>query len=164
MIKALYPGSFDPVTNGHLDVVIRAANLFDEVIVAVYDTPSKRLLFSTEERVGLFRRAASHLLNVSVVPYSGLTVDFAHEIGAKAILRGLRMGSDFEYELQLALMNRKLAPGIETVCLMTTAEYQYVSSSLLKEAVSMKGNVKGLVPPHVLEALQEKYGLTARQA
>ncbi|MBI4329115.1 MAG: pantetheine-phosphate adenylyltransferase [Chloroflexi bacterium] len=164
MIKALYPGSFDPVTNGHLDVVTRAANLFDEVVVAVYDTPSKSLLFSTEERVDLFRRAAANLLNVSVVPYSGLTVDFAHKIAAKAILRGLRMGSDFEYELQLALMNRKLAPGIETVCLMTTAEYQYVSSSLLKEAVSMKGNVKGLVPPHVLEALQEKYGLTARQA
>lgn len=157
MTKAIYPGTFDPVTNGHLDIAARASSLFEEVIVCVYDTPSKTLLFTTQERVALFQEAVAHLKNVRVTPYTGLTVVLARQLGARAIVRGLRSGTDFAYEFELALMNRQLDSEIEVVCLMTSAEYQFVSASLLKEAASLGGDVERLIPPHVAVALRRKY-------
>ena len=156
MVKALYPGSFDPVTNGHVDIVNRSSRLFKELVVAVYDAPPKKLLFTTEERVDLVRRAVSHLHNVSVTTYKGLTVELAKQLGASVMVRGLRMGADFEYEFEMALMNKKLGPDIEVVCLMSSLEYQFLSSSLLKEAAQLGGNVNGLVPDHVAKALLAK--------
>ncbi|MFQ5859996.1 MAG: pantetheine-phosphate adenylyltransferase [Dehalococcoidia bacterium] len=161
MARAMYPGSFDPVTLGHLDIVARAAALFDQIVVAVYGTPAKDLMFPVEERVRLFREAASHIPNVEVVPFTGLAVEAARNFGCKALIRGLRMGSDFEYEFEMTLMNKRLAPDIEVVCFMTSLEYQFISSSLLKEVAQLGGDVEGLVPPNVAEALRERLGLTA---
>lgn len=157
MTTAIYPGSFDPVTNGHLDIADRAAALFDKLIICVYDVPQKHLLFSTEERVDLMKKAVNHLPNVQVVPYSGLTVNFARQMNAKVLVRGLRMSSDFEREFEMALMNNKLAEDIELVCLMTRLEYQFISSSLLKEACQLGGDITNLVPDHVAVALTEKF-------
>ena len=157
MTAAIYPGSFDPVTNGHLDIASRAAKLFDELIICVYDVPQKHLMFSTRERVDLVKKAVAKLPNVKVVPYNGLTVDFARKMKAKVIVRGLRMSSDFEREFEMALMNKKLGPDIELVCLMTNLEYQFLSSSLLKEACELGGNIDSLVPGHVAIALKKKF-------
>jgi pantetheine-phosphate adenylyltransferase len=157
MVTALYPGSFDPVTVGHLDITSRAAKLFDEVVVAVYDTPSKSLLFTTDERVALFEQACGHLLNVRVVKYSGLTVRFAREIGAGVIVRGLRSGYDFEYEFEMAFMNSKLEPEVDLVCFMTSQDYVFVSASLLKEVARLGGDIREMVPPNVAEALYSKF-------
>ena len=157
MVISLYPGSFDPVTVGHLDIASRASKLFDEVIVGVYDTPSKGLLFSTSERVALFEQACSHLSNVKVVKYSGLTVRFAKEIGAGVVVRGLRSGYDFEYEFEMAFMNRKLEPDVDLVCFMTSQDYVFVSASLLKEVARLGGNIGEMVPPNVAEALYSKF-------
>jgi len=154
---ALYPGSFDPVTNGHIDIAARAANLFEKVIIGVYDTPPKRLLFETEERERMMREALGKYPNIEVRLYSGLTVDFARQVGAQVIVRGLRANSDFEAEFAMALMNKKNAPDIETVCLMTSNEYVFLSSSLLKEVAALGGEIHNLVPPHVAEALRRKY-------
>jgi len=154
---ALYPGSFDPVTMGHVDIAERAANLFEKVIVAVYDEPPKRLLFNTEERVDLMQRALAHLSNVQVTSYKGLTVEFARQCKAKVIVRGLRMSSDFEREFEMALMNKKLAPDVELVCFMTKLEFEFVSSSLLKEAARLGGCINDLVPDHVAAALKQKF-------
>ncbi|MEE8373729.1 MAG: pantetheine-phosphate adenylyltransferase [Dehalococcoidia bacterium] len=162
MTAAIYPGSFDPVTNGHLDIANRAAALFDELIVSVYDVPDKRLMFSTEERVNLARKSVAHLSNVRVEPYSGLTVTFARKVNATVIVRGLRMASDFEREFEMALMNKKLDPDIELVCLMTSLEYQFISSSLLKEACQLGGDISSLVPDHVAVALDEKFGVARK--
>ena len=156
MTKAIYAGSFDPVTNGHLDIATRAAALFEELIIGVYDAPPKSLTFSTEERVDLMRRAVAHLPNVRVTAYTGLTVAFAKGMGAQVMVRGLRMTSDFEREFEMALMNKKLDPDIELVCLMTSLEYQFVSSSLLKEACALGGDICELVPLHVAQALRER--------
>jgi pantetheine-phosphate adenylyltransferase len=153
---AIYPGSFDPATNGHLDIANRAAALFDELIIGVYDRPSKHLLFSTEERVGLMKKAVAHLSNVRVASYSGLTVDFARKMNAKVMVRGLRMSSDFEREFEMALMNKKLDHDIELVCLMTSLEFQFLSSSLLKEVFQLGGDISALVPRHVTIALKKK--------
>ena len=158
MVTALYPGSFDPVTVGHLDITARASRLFDEVVVAVYDTPSKSLLFSTNERVALFEEASSHLTNVRVVKYSGLTVRFARDIGAGVIVRGLRSGYDFEYEFEMAFMNSKLEPEVDLVCFMTSQDYVFVSASLLKEVAKLGGDIREMVPPNVAEALYSKFG------
>jgi len=159
---AIYPGSFDPVTNGHLDIVGRAAPLFDELIISVYDVPQKTLVFSTRERVELMKKAARHIPNTRVESYSGLTVAFAREVNARVIVRGLRMISDFEREFEMALMNKKLAPDIELVCLMTSLEYQFISSSLLKEACQLGGDISNLVPSQVADALVEKFGLAKK--
>lgn len=162
MTKAIYPGSFDPVTNGHLDIASRAAALFDELIICVYDVPLKSLMFSTRERVDLMKKSVTHIPNVRVEPYTGLTVSFARKVNARVLVRGLRMSSDFEREFEMALMNKKLAPDIELVCLMTSLEYQFISSSLLKEACQLGGDISSLVPEHVAVALAEKFDLTQK--
>jgi len=155
---AIYPGAFDPITNGHIDIATRASKLFDKVIIGVYDTPSKNILFTTEERVDLVRKVITDLPNVSAQSFTGLTVDFATEVGAKAIVRGLRIVTDFEREFEMSLMNKKLSPDLELVCLMTNLQYQFLSSSLLKEVANLGGNINGLVPEVVGLALKKKYG------
>jgi len=162
MVKALYPGSFDPVTVGHVDIASRAAIQFEKLVVAVYDTPSKNLLFTTDEREQLMKDACSHISNVEVVRFSGLVVRFAKDIGAGAIVRGLRSGSDFEYEFDMAFMNRKLEPEVDLVCFMTSQDYMFVSASLLKEVARLGGDIKDMVPPNVAEAVYSKFGLPVR--
>ena len=162
MVTALYPGTFDPVTMGHLNVAQRAARLFDSLIVAVYDTPSKSLLFNTEERVDLMREAVADMGNVTVRPFSGLVVNTARDSGAAAIIRGLRSGPDFEYESQMFFMNRRLEPEVDMVSLMSDQEHMFISSSLLKEVAQLGGDISGMVPDHVARALAEKYQLPQR--
>lgn len=159
MTTAIYPGSFDPITNGHIDVATRAAKLFARLIIGIYDTPEKRLLFTLEERVELARQAVAHLPNVEVQPFSGLTVDFAHNVEAQAMVRGLRVSADFEHEFDMAMMNRRLGPELELVCLMARPEYQFLSSGLLKEVARLGGSIENLVPEHVAQALKEKEGV-----
>ena len=156
MATAIYPGTFDPVTLGHVDVATRAASIFDKLLIAVYATPSKTLMFNTEERVDLFKRAMEHTPNVEVVEFQGLVVEAARQQGAKSIVRGLRSGSDFEYEFEMAFMNKKLAPDVEVVCFMASLPFQYVSSSLLKEVIGLGGDVTDLLSPHVVEAIAKK--------
>lgn len=158
MAIALYPGSFDPVTKGHVDIAERAAPLFEELIVGIYDRPPKDLLFTTEERVDLMKKALAHIPNVRVVPYSSLTVDFAQKMKASVMVRGLRMSSDFEREFEMALMNKKLAPDVELICLMTNQDYEFVSATLLKEICMLGGSIEQFVPKHVAVALKEKFG------
>ena len=163
MVTALYPGSFDPVTVGHVDIASRAAIQFEKLVVAVYDTPSKNLLFTTDEREQLMKDACSHISNVEVVRFSGLVVRFAKDIGAGAIVRGLRSGSDFEYEFDMAFMNRKLEPEVDLVCFMTSQDYMFVSASLLKEVARLGGDIKDMVPPNVAEAVYSKFGLPVEE-
>ena len=158
MPTALYPGSFDPVTLGHLDIASRAAVLFEKVIVAVYARPAKDLAFDDTERVELFTKAVSHLPNVEVTKFDGLVVRMAERVGANVIVRGLRSGADFEYEYDMAFMNRKLAPEIDMVSFMTSQEYMFISSSLLKEVARLGGDIASMVPPHVAEAVSAKFG------
>jgi pantetheine-phosphate adenylyltransferase len=155
---AIYPGSFDPVTNGHLDIINRAASLFELLVVGIYDTPAKHLSFTTQERVDMMVKSVTHLSNVRVKSYSGLTVAFARQVKAGVLVRGLRMSSDFEREFEMSLMNKKVAPDIESIYLMASLEYQFLSSSLLKEVATLGGSqmVESLVPPPVLKALQRK--------
>ena len=157
MSIAIYPGTFDPITNGHLDIATRAAKIFDKLVIGVYETPNKPILFSTEERVELIRQATAHLPNVEVESFGGLTVNFAKRVKAKAMVRGLRMSADFEREFDMAMMTKKLYPELEFVCLMSRVEYQFLSSSLLKEAASLGGNIDGLVPKPVATALKKKF-------
>jgi pantetheine-phosphate adenylyltransferase len=153
---ALYPGSFDPLTNGHLDVLFRARRLADRVIVAILENDSKKPLFSVEERVEMIREIVGADEGVSVRSFSGLLVDFAAQTGATLLVRGLRAISGYEYELQMALMNRRLAPAIETVFLMAKEEYSYVSSRLVKEVARLGADVSGLVPEPVRHRLEER--------
>ena len=156
MTVAIYPGTFDPITNGHLDIAARAAKLFEKVVIGVFDRPAKNLLFNTEERVRLITQSTVDLPNVSVASFSGLTVNFAKKVGAQTIVRGLRVGADFEREFEMALMNKKLSPDFELVCLMSNLKYQFLSSSLLKEVARLNGDIDDLVPKPVAVAIKEK--------
>ena len=157
-MKAVFPGTFDPITNGHLDMVERATRLFDEVVVGVYTDPPKNLTFSADERADMFRQSLVHMPEVDVRLFSGLMVEFAHEVGASVVVRGLRIGADFEYERELALMNREIAPDIEVACLLTSLEFQFVSSSRVKEIAELHGDISRFVPPMVNEKLKERFG------
>lgn len=157
MIRALFPATFDPIHNGHIDIVLRATKLFDEVVVAVYERPLKSLLFSPAERMSLVEEAFKDTPKVKVVGYTGLTVDFAKEIDAQVIVRGLRVFSDFEFEFRLALANTELAPGIETMALITSKEHTFLSSTTVREIASLGGDVSSMVPAHVVKALKKEF-------
>jgi pantetheine-phosphate adenylyltransferase len=157
MTVAVYAGTFDPITNGHLDVAMRAAKLFDKLYIGVYDSPAgKRILFSTEERVKMAKEATKNIPNIEVRAFTGMVVDWAISLGAQTQVRGLRMSSDFEHEFEMALMNKKLCPDLELVCLMTSLQYQFLSSSLLKEVANLGGDVDSLVPKNVAKAIRQK--------
>lgn len=154
-VKAIYPGSFDPVTNGHLDLIARGSRIFDHLVVAILRNSGKNPLFTVEERVEMLSAAVAEFGNVSIATFDGLLVDFAREHQAQAVLRGIRAISDYEYELQMALMNRRLAPELETIFLMPDGKYSFVSSRLVKEVFELGGSVEGLVPQFVIERLRQ---------
>jgi pantetheine-phosphate adenylyltransferase len=156
MIKALFPASFDPIHNGHIDIINRAANIFDEVVVGIYDLPQKKLLFHLEERLVMVEDILKNRPKISIVTYGGLTVNFCREIGAKVILRGLRVFSDFEHEFRLALSNSELAPDIETLSFITNKQHSFLSSSTVREIAMLGGDVSSMVPPNVVKSLSEK--------
>jgi len=156
--RAIYPGTFDPITNGHLSIVRRGLKIFDKIIIAILTNPNKIPLFTIEERIEMIQEALKGMPNIEIDTYNGLLVDYAVEKGACVILRGLRALSDFEYEFQMALMNRKLNRDIQSVFLMTDYKWFYTSSTIIKEAASFGGDVSGLVPPIVNNKLKEKYG------
>jgi pantetheine-phosphate adenylyltransferase len=155
-VRALYPGTFDPPTNGHVDLIQRGSKLFEHLTVAILNNPVKNPLFTLDERVEMLREVTSALPNVSVATFDGMMVDFARKLGAHAVLRGIRAISDYEYEFQMALMNRRLAPEIETVFLQPAGRYSFISSRMLKEVFSFGGDVTGLVPPNVLKRLRTR--------
>ena len=155
-VKAIYPGTFDPLTNGHLDVIARGAKIVDHLVVAILSNSQKHPLFTVPERVEMIEQATSEFGNVSVATFDGLLVEFAQRENAQAVLRGIRAISDYEYEMQMALMNRRLAPGLETIFMMPHEKYSYVSSRLVKEVFRLGGAVEGLVPPLVLERLKAR--------
>ncbi len=157
MKRALTPGTFDPITSGHLDVITRAAQLVDEVIVAVAASPGKQPLFTLEERVGLIRQATSHLPNVRVEPFAGLLVDFAREMDASVVIKGLRAITDFEYEFQMTALNYQLDQQLETLFIMSPPQYMYLSSSIVREIASLHGDVAQFVPSCVMGALEGKF-------
>ena len=156
MTIALYPGTFDPITNGHMDVVKRASALFDKVIVAVYAGSLKSVMFTTEERLDLCKKAIDGVSNSEAVTFTGLVVSYAESINASVMLRGLRAGADFDHEFDMALMNKTLAPNIETMFLMANIEWQFLSSSRIKEVAALGADVSNFVPTHVAEALRAK--------
>jgi len=158
LLTAVYPGRFDPVTNGHVDITQRAASMFSKVVVAIYDLKPEQALFSTEERVELFRKAVSHLQHVEVKSFTGLVVDFARKERASVLVRGIRAVTDFEAELDMALMNKKMAPEIESIYLMASLEHLYVSGHRIREVASLGYDVGELVPSHVISALEGKFG------
>jgi len=157
MTIVLFPASFDPIHYGHIDIAQRAARLFDEVEVAVYDRPAKRLLFTADERLTLVRESMRHIPNIRVALYSGLTVDYARQVGATVIVRGLRVFSDFELEFRMALANRRLAPDIEVVNLIAGEQFLHISSSTVREIASLGGDVSTMAPVHVVEALRTRF-------
>ena len=157
MRTAVYPGSFDPVTNGHIDVIERALKLFNNIIVAIGDNPGKKPLFTTKERIEMLKESTKHLKNVEISSFSGLLIDYAKSKNSKIIIRGLRAVSDFEFEFQRALMNRVVNGDIETVFIMTKEDYVYLNSSIVKEMAMFGGKVNGLVPKIVEEKLREKF-------
>ncbi|MCS6771229.1 MAG: pantetheine-phosphate adenylyltransferase [Kiritimatiellae bacterium] len=158
--RAIYPGTFDPITLGHLDVIRRAATLFDELVVAVAESTRKKTWFSVEDRVALVRSAVRSLRNVDVEPFSGLLIDYVRRRGSRIVVRGLRAFTDFEYEFQMALTNRKLAPDIETVFLMTSESHSYISSTMVREVAELGGETAPLVPAAVNRALKKRLGAT----
>ena len=159
MVVAVYPGTFDPLTYGHMDIIERAAALVGKLIVGIYENPAKQPLFPLEQRVRLVEEAVTGLSNVHVKAFKGLAVDFIHQVGGKVMIRGLRANSDFEREFEMALMNRKLAPDIELLCLMTSSQYQFLSSTLIKEVAKLGGCLEGMVPDTVAVALSEKFSV-----
>jgi pantetheine-phosphate adenylyltransferase len=154
---AVCPGSFDPATNGHIDIIERSAKLFDKVIVAVLHNPNKQPLFSVEERVEFLKKTCSSFENVEIDSFSGLLMEYVNKRNANVIVKGLRAVSDFEYELQMALMNKKLNPEVETVFMMTSSKYSYLSSSLIKEVMRLGGCIKGLVPEFIEMELHKRF-------
>ncbi len=157
MIRAVFPGTFDPIHYGHIDIARRASRLFDEVVVAVYDQPLKKLLFGPQKRIELVQKALNSTNNIKVMGYSGLTVEFCHQIDAQVIVRGLRVFSDFEYEFRMALANHRLAPDIEVVALITNKDHTFLSGSTVREIAALEGDVSSLVPEVVQKALQERF-------
>ena len=157
MTRALYPGTFDPIHNGHIDIVLRASVLFDEVVLAIYDAPPKKLLFTTEERLALAHVALKHVPNIVMTTYTGLTIECAREQKVDVIVRGLRNVADFEYEQQIGWANHRLAPKVELCCLYCSNDYAYLSATILKEVASLGGDCDVWAPPHVLEALGAKF-------
>lgn len=155
-VKAVYPGSFDPVTFGHIDLIRRGAAMFSEVVVGVADNPRKAHLFTMEERVAFLRQATAGMANVSVMGFTSLLVEFARSVDARVIIKGLRAVSDFEYEMQMSLINRRLAAGVETVFMMPSEEYLFVSSSVVKEVASLRGDVSSMAPDFIGSALRER--------
>jgi pantetheine-phosphate adenylyltransferase len=162
--RAVYPGTFDPAHFGHIDIVKRAARVFDEVIVAVYDRPAKKLLFTVDERVAMLQNALDGITNVRVAKYGGLTVDYVRQVEAFAIIRGLRVFSDFELEFRMALANRRLAPEIEVVNFIADERHLHISSSTVREIASLGGDVSSMVPPQVVEALAAKFSDPRRES
>ena len=156
---AVYPGSFDPITNGHLDLIQRGLRIFDQIIVAVAKNPAKSSLFTVEERIEMIRVAVGETTRVKIDTFQGLLVDYVRSQNARIILRGLRAITDFDYEFQMNMMNRRLEPEIETVFLMTGLTWVFLSSSILKEAAVHGGNIEGMVPPYVYKQIRKKYGL-----
>ena len=154
---AIYPGSFDPVTNGHIDIIVRGLKIFDDIVVCILNNPAKKVLFDIEERMDMLNQSLSGIKNIEVTTYDGLLVDFAVQRKANAILRGMRAVSDFEYEFQMALMNRRLNRDIQTVFLMTGLRWIFTSSSIIKEAARFGGNINGMVPKIVQQKLKEKF-------
>jgi pantetheine-phosphate adenylyltransferase len=157
MIRAVFPGTFDPIHYGHIDIAQRASRIFDEIVVAVYDKPLKSLLFMPEVRISLVRTALEDYPKIKVMGYSGMTVDFCRSIGAQAIVRGLRVFSDFEYEFRMALANHRLAPEIELIALITAEEHTFLSSTTVREIASLGGDISSMVPPHVELALKRQF-------
>ena len=155
-VKALYPGTFDPPTNGHVDLIRRGSRLFDHLLVAVLINPVKRPMFTLEERIEMLKEVTAEIPNVSVATFNGLMVEYARQQGCSAVLRGIRAISDYEYEFQMALMNRRLAPEVETVFLQPAGRYSFVSSRMLKEVSSLGGDVTGLLPPAVLKRVRTR--------
>jgi len=158
MKRAVYPGTFDPITNGHLDLIKRALNLFDELIVAIAENPTKEPFFSKQERLKMVQSSVKNLRRVKVLPFSGLLADLTKKLNAVAIVRGVRAVSDFDYEFQLALMNRKIAPKVETVFLMPNEKYSYLNSTLIKDIARWNGDTNKFVPPSVVKMLKKKFG------
>ena len=158
MTTAVYPGTFDPMTKGHLDIICRAAKRYDKLIIGVLHNSEKTPLFSVEERVNILKKATNGISNVRVQSFEGLSVDFARQCGAKVIVRGLRLITDFEYELQMAQTNRKLAPDVDTTFLYTSLQYSFLSSTIVKEVVSFGGDISEFVPDYVAEMMHRKYG------
>ncbi len=151
--RAIFPATFDPIHLGHIDIALRASKLFDELVVAVYDRPLKHLVFSVDQRVAMARESFDDVPGIRVESYSGLTVDFAREVGAQAIVRGLRVFSDFELEFRMALANKRLAPELEVVCLIASEQHMHLASSTIREIASLGGDVSSMVPAHVEKAL-----------
>jgi pantetheine-phosphate adenylyltransferase len=157
MVNAIYPGSFDPITSGHLDILERAAKIFDTITIAVIENPEKNTLFTVKERVELIRKSIRHLRHIKIGSFHGLLVDYARKEKATVLIRGLRAVSDFDYEFQMALTNRRMAPKLETIFLMTDYKYSYLSSSFVKHIAKLDGKITGLVPVVVEKELKEKF-------
>lgn len=155
MVRALFPGTFDPIHYGHIDIAERASRLFDEVLIAVYDKPLKTLLFSPEERIDLVRQAFKDHPKIRIMGYSGLTINTANETNSQVIVRGLRVFSDFEYEFRMALANHRLAKEVETIAFITNEEHTFISSTTVREIAMLEGDISSMVPPHVEAALKQ---------
>lgn len=162
--RAIFPATFDPIHLGHMDIALRASKLFDELVVGVYDRPLKRLVFGVDERVAMVREAFDDVSGIRVQSYSGLTVDFAREVGAQAIVRGLRVFSDFELEFRMALANKRLAPELEVVCLIASEQHMHLASSTIREIASLGGDVSSMVPAHVEKTLHAYFSQLGDEA